>query len=206
MTSRIKQAFRDVEGITGTEFLEPFRDVERVNDLRQTFRPKLTKLIIIGESHVRRGNGPGFIYDPAYYTPWWRDLLHPAFGIGGLPRTDGLNYLCESGVWILDASVIALSGYRNIEREWPARPLDSHLNAILAASWNAFVRHEFESANAAHVVYFERAAAMLPEDIRRKGTPLRFNGPRHAKAFRYTDPQYRFGTARFIEAVRAAGL
>lgn len=206
VTSRIKQAYRAVESITGSEFLEPLCDVERVNHLRQCFRPKQVKLLIIGESHVRRREGPGFIYDAGYYTPWWRDLLWPAFGRIDGSRAENLRFLCDKGVWILDASVIALSGYRNVQREWPARPLDPNLTGILAASWNRFVRQEFESAGAAHIVYFERAGAMLPEQTRRNGTALRFNGPRHAKALRYNDPQYRFGSARFIEAVRAAGL
>lgn len=54
---RIKLAYRAVEALAGAEYLEPFCDVERVNDLRQQFRPKKTKLLIIGESHVRRKPG-----------------------------------------------------------------------------------------------------------------------------------------------------
>ncbi len=206
MTSRIESAYRHVEAIAGPKFLEPLSDVQQVNHLRQQFKPAKVKLLLVGESHVRRPRGPGFIYDPAYYTPWWRDLLWPAFGGSERSRSDNLHQLQDRGVWILDASIVALSGYRNIEPEWPARPLDAHLSNILFASWHAFVRHDFEAAAPEHVVYFERAAGMLPEQVRRHGTALRFNSPRHAKALRYTDPLYRFGTVRFIEAVRAAGL
>lgn len=103
-------------------------------------------------------------------------------------------------------SVVALSGYRNVCQEWPARPLDRFSSAIFLASWDHFVRQEFEAAPDAQVVYFERAAALLPEQTRRNGTPLRFNGPRPASALRYGDPAYPFGTARFSQAVREAGL
>jgi len=206
VTSRIRSAYRGIQQLVSAAYLEPLRDVERVNELRQSFRPKTIKLLILGESHVRRRDGPGFIYNAAYYTPWWRDLLWPAFGGRGQSRADNLLMLQQRGVWILDASIIALSGYRNVRREWPARPLDPYRNEIFAASWDAFVRNEFESASSAPVVYFESAAAMLPAATRANGTALRFNGPRSAKTLRYTDPAYRYGTARFGEAVRAAGL
>jgi hypothetical protein len=199
VTSRISQAYRAVRAQTASDYLEPFCDVERVDHLRQQFRPKSTRLVILGESHVRKQQGPGFIYDAGYYTPWWRDLLRPA-GI------ECLEQLQDSGIWILDASVIALSGYRNVNRLWPGRPFDQHSTAIFEASWSNFLAQEFAQVDTVPVVYFERAAHMLPEQARRNGTPLRFNGPRHPKALRYNDPAYRYGTARFIEAVRAAGL
>ena len=199
MTSHIKQAYCAVQALTSRDYLEPFCDVERVHHLRQQFRPKATRLVILAESHVRKPQGPGFIYDATYYTPWWRDLLRPA-GI------ESLKQLQDSGIWILDASVIALSGYRNMNRDWPARPFDAHLEAIFETSWTNYLAAEFEQVSSAPLIYFERAAHMLPQQARRNGTPLRFNGPRHPKALRYTDPAYRYGTARFIEAVRAAGL
>jgi len=206
VTSRIENAYRAIEVVAGPKFLEPLSDVQRVNELRQHFKPAKVKLLIVGESHIRRPLGPGFIYDSSYYTPWWRDLLWPAFGGSELSRADSLKHLQDRGVWILDASIIALSGYRNIAPEWPSRPLDAHLKNILAASWDNFVGREFQASTPEHVVYFERAADMLPEGTRKNGTALRFNGPRHSKALRYTAPEYRFGTARFIQAVRAAGL
>ena len=154
----------------------------------------------------RRKTGPGFIYDATYYTPWWRDLLWPAFGGRDRPRKQNLEALRERGVWLLDMSVIALSGYRNICPAWPPRPFDSLASAIFQASWTHFVQQEWEPLARVPLVYFERAAALLPETARQCGTPLRFNGPRPVTCLRYSDPAYRFGTARFVAAARAAGV
>ena len=194
MTSRISSAYDAVREITGAEYLEPLSHVQEVGELRQQFRPKQVKLLVIAESHVRGLSKPGFIYDRAYYTPWWPKLLRPAFG-DDITR-EGLQ---DRGVWILDMSIIALSGYRKLYPESPNRPFDSLANQIFTTSWLHCVQRDFEQAACSNVVYF-----LLPASLQLSGTPLKFCA--RSNASRYKNPDYRFGTARFIEAVRAAGL
>src|SRR6266404_1617799 len=68
-------------------YIEPLSHVLQVDALRQAYRPKGdVRLLLIAESHVRRPDqyvqsfGPGFLYNPNYYTSWWGDLFLPAFG------------------------------------------------------------------------------------------------------------------------------
>ncbi len=199
MTSRISTAYNAVEVITGQRYLEPLCDVEQVDQWRQQFRPDRVRLLLVAESHVRQGKGPGFIYGPNYYTPWWHVLLRPAFG-PDISR-EGLR---ERGVWVLDMSVIALSGYKKLNPDWSNRPFDSMKHQIFATSWMHHVQQEFEESDCANVVYFDSAASMLPASVKLNATPIKFCGPSNAK--RYRTPEYSHGTARFIEAVRAAGL
>ena len=197
MTSRIKAAYEAAAAITGPQYLEPLADVEQVDTWRQQFRPKTVRFLLVAESHVRRKQGPGFIYDPAYYTPWWHSLLRPAFG-----KDVSRESLKERGVWILDMSVLALAGYRGVYPELLTnRPFDMLADQIFAASWLYYVRREFEEADCRNIAYFERVKSMLP-DV--SGTPLKFCVP--SNSARYRKPDYQYGTARFIDAVRAAGL
>ncbi len=196
MTSRISAAYDAVSAITGTSYLEPLADVKRVDAWRRQFRPKTVRFLLVAESHVRRRQGPGFIYDPQYYTPWWHNLLRPAFG-----KDVTRQRLQELGVWILDMSVIALAGYRSVYPELGTnRPFDGVSAQIFSASWEHYVRHEFEEANCPHMAYFDRVKASLPVVF---GTPLKFCVPSNSS--RYSEPGYEYGTARFIQAVRDGG-
>ena len=192
-------------------FLEPFEHVEAVHRLRHQYRPTgPIKLVVIGESHVRRFLKPGFIYDPTYYTPWWRDLLAPAFNFShptnAEERRTYLQKLQKAGFWLVDVSVIALSGYQTIHASWPKRPLDGLLEPILHASWQNYTASEIAACGSRAFCYFTRVASVLPEHILTQGVPLKFNSPRPPQGLRYRDPAYPYGTARFAKVVQSLGL
>lgn len=144
------------------DVVEPFAHVEAVERLRQQNRPEQVKLLLIAESHVRVSGdqfdrrGCGFIYEPRYTTPWWRDLFLPAFGSKHKGRLTPelkarmLERMRSAGFWVLDASILSLSGYqkvapvenrpfsrapytRGLEREIPELSWRDHVDATFSS-------------------------------------------------------------------------
>lgn len=201
-------------------YVEPYAHVEQVDALRHQYRPHDVRLLIVAESHVRRSNevflqrGPAFIYNPRYYTPWWTELLLPA--LGGTPGTNAnkraeyLYRLRDSGIWIQDASILSLSGYRTVQTEWEPRPFTTVEKDVVETSWFGYVQQEFASVwqqpHKPVLCVFERISHVLPSEVREQAIPLRFLSPGPNSRTRYRSPEYRFGTQRFCEAARQAGV
>jgi hypothetical protein len=141
-------------GVGLAQYLEPYAHVSETEALRQSFRPDFVRLVIVAESHVRKSdgdfqeNGPGLVYNPQYSTPWWDDLLFPGFGgtaSKGIPyRAKCLQRLRDSGVYVLDASVISLSGYQRVDSSWPRRPLDACREQIIRDCWVGFTGDQLD--------------------------------------------------------------
>ena len=137
------------------QYIEPIKHVLEVERSRRFYRPSTdVKFLLIAESHVRvspdrfTNKGPGFIYEYRYYTPWWGDFILPAFGtvrpIGDVPtrqpansanRFRWLECLKSNGFWLLDVSLLSLSGYQKVDPHWPGRPLDKLATRIIKTSW-----------------------------------------------------------------------
>ena len=221
-----QELYRDLRsmlsGVGLEQYLAPYEDVIRTESLRQSFRPDLVRLVIIAESHVRkppadfRENGPGLVYNPQYSTPWWRDLLFPGFG--GTPsksvlyRAKCLQRMKESGVFVLDASIIALSGYEKVDPRWPRRPFDKHLEKIIRECWARFTGWELdliikENPDVVVALYTgvrEVLGGELRSDVAERAFPLKFRVASNEKV--YEEPDYQFGTQSFRAATKCAGL
>jgi len=200
-------------------YIEPLSHVLQVDALRQANRPKEdVRLLLIAESHVRRPDryvqlfGPGFLYNPNYYTSWWGDLFLPAFG-GRLRasrknRQGYLRAMQNAGFWVLDMSLIALSRYDKVNPDWPARPFDSYQEQIVRDSWfyvvEAEVQKVMNQATPPVVCVYDRVSYVLPHTLLSQAAILKFNTP--ANAVQYRQPNYPFGAERFRQAAVAAGL
>lgn len=201
-------------------YVEPYSHVEQVDALRQQYRPRDVRLLVVAESHVRRSNdaflqrGPAFLYNPRYYTPWWTELLLPA--LGGTPGTNAqkraayLARMQNCGIWMLDVSILSLSGYRTMRAEWEPRPFTAVEQKVVITSWFGYVQQEFASVwqqpRKPVLCVFERISYVLPTDARAIAIPLRFLSPGANSRIRYRSPEYRFGTERFREAARQAAV
>jgi hypothetical protein len=204
---------RDLEG-----YLEPLSHVLSVDALRQAYRPKEVRLLLVAESHVRRPDpyvesvGPGFLYNPNCYTSWWGDLFLPGFGgrfrASRENRREYLRAMQGAGFWMLDMSVIALSRYNRVSPDWPARPFDSYQRQILGQSWSFAVQAEVQSlmrqATPPIVCVYDRVSSVLPSNVLNGAAILRFNTPANSARCRQSD--YPFGTERFRQAAIRAGL
>lgn len=204
-------------------YVEPFNHVQMVEDLRLANRPAgQVKLLLLAESHVRApddlAGGIGFVYAPTYYTPWWHDLFLPAFGAASkaratkATRAEYLNRMKRAGFWLLDASLLALSSYRNVK--YPvSRPFNERqVKALIRISWQQHVSHHYQEvmqqAQPPVVVAYQSVIAHIPEidhvstivpDYR-----LVFNGPSNSKKYRQAG--YCGGTKTFCQAAERAGL
>ena len=191
-------------------------EVER---LRWEYRPNRdVKFLLIAESHVRvspesfASEGSGFIYERRYYTPWWHDFILPAFGevqpTNPENRLRWLKRLKSSGFWLLDVSLLSLSGYRNVDHDWPRRPLDELKKEIIKVSWGCHVKNLFDETMSRGsppvVCAFKSISDVLPPEIENQATIVKFRGPGNARLFRSAD--YRYGTQRFRDAAREAGM
>ena len=191
-------------------------EVER---LRQAYRPdRDIKFLLIAESPVRVSNayferrGAGFVYEYRYYTPWWHQLLLPAFGAvqrtNPVNRLQWLQYLKSFGFWLLDVSTLSLSGYQKVDSGWPKRPLDEFREQLLFDSWNARVGIAFEQIMSQPrppvLCAFKTISFMLPDEVKQRAAIVNFSGPGNAGV--YFDPRYQYGTVRLQNAVRAAGI
>ena len=204
----------DLEG-----HLEPLEHVLEVERLRQAFRPEGdVKFLVLAESHVRSTlpnfarQGAGFIYEPRYYTPWWHQLLLPAFGVlqptTADKRANFLLRLKQSGFWVLDVSLISLSGYTKVDPNWPNRPLDRIKREIFRESWNGHVERLFEEVRTqrrpAVICAFDCVRDVSPLHLGDNVTFIRFKA--QGNSAKYSRPDYPFGTSKFQEAARKAEL
>ena len=201
-------------------FLEPAEHVVEVERLRQLYRPRRdVRLLILAESHVRvtensfRRNGPAFLYNERYYTPWWQHLLLPAFAphirkTDHALRKDLLEKLSSLGVWITDASLISLSGYRKVKAGWPNRPLDALRDEVLELSWRGHVGAQFSrvlnQSRVPAICVLRSVRGVLPSAENFHCTVLNFRCPSNSKL--YAQPDYDFGTNAFLHALRQAGI
>jgi hypothetical protein len=198
-------------------FVEPVEHVLEVERLRQRYRPDGdVRFLLLAESHVRVGpdyfrkKGAGFLYEARYYTPWWRDLLLPAFGkiqsTTAHTREQWLSRLKQEGFWLLDVSLLSLSGYQKVDREWPRRPLDEFREQIISDSWHGHVKQTFNDIMAQSkppvVCAFRNVAFVLDGNLPEEPTLLAFNSQQNARV--YSSPDYGHGTARFQEAAKRA--
>lgn len=211
-----------LERVDLEQYLEPYEHVHTTELLRQSFRPGFVRLVIVAESHVRkqdadfRENGPGLVYNPRYSTPWWTDLLFPGFGgtsSKSIPyRAKCLQRMKESGVYVLDASIIELSGYQRVDSNWPRRPFDAHREQLIRDCWMTFTGLELDRIIAGNpnvvVVLYTTVRDMLGGELRRDvaelAFPLKFRGAGNQKL--YEEPDYPFGTRSFSAATKRAGL
>lgn len=201
--------------------LEPIEHVREVERLRQLYRPQCGKLrlLLLAESHVvvsDLSKGVGFIYEPRYYTPWWHDLILPGFGADPKRTTADLRekYLTrlrDEGFWLLDISIIALSGYRKVERDWPNRPFDMHSGRIRKEfsqlSWDGHVRGLFLDIvlrEAPVVAAFESVTWILPSEAPCTIHPIKFRTKSNNRVYR--SPDYKGGTHSFKDLAERAGL
>ena len=210
-----------LEGCELPEPLEPFEHVNEVERLRLGFRPENTRLLLFAESHVRvtdeyfADRGVGFIYNHRYHTPWWNDLLLPALSAREVQsinlteraRLVQLLSFQRLGFWVVDASIIALSGYKKLDKRFEGRPFDVVRGAIIENSWEYVGPIVEEMVNQAHppvICYFKTVDFVLPEEVKKKGTALKFCTPTNASVYR--SEAYPHGTVAFISAARRAGI
>ncbi len=200
-------------------YVEPVEHVLAVECLRQLYRPNGdVKFLLIAESHVRvsaggfETKGSGFIYEHRYYTPWWHDFILPAFGTpqGTTPekRLRWLECLRSNGFWLLDVSLLSLSGYRKVDRDWCGRPLEKLRGEIIKVSWDCHVENFFDQIMNQGcppvVCAFESISNVLPSAVKEQSTIVKFKGQGNASKFRRRD--YPYGTERFRDAARKAGI
>ncbi len=209
-------------GVGLAQYIEPYSHVNETEGLRHSFRPDFVRLVIIAESHVRkpdadfRESGPGLVYNPQYRTPWWNDLFFPGFGgtrsNSVLYRERCLRQLRECGVYVMDASVIALSGYQRVDPKWPRRPFDLYREQIIRDCWVRHTMHELDLIIARNpdvvVVMYKTVGDMLGQELRAdvaQGTfPLKFRVASNERVYEKT--YYQFGTQSFCAATKQAGL
>lgn len=195
--------------------VEPFDHVLQVERLRLERRPQGdVRLLLIAESHVRIrdiGNkGAGFVFEPRYYTPWWRNLFLPSFGAAFTRTTHPIRGRClqslsSAGFWLLDASVLSLSGYKKVGCD-QSRPFERTLTRqIVQLSWEKHVRQHYESVmrqtSKPVVVAFENVAEVLPIAADFK---IKFEVKANSRVYR--TPEYGWGTHTFKKAAKLAGL
>lgn len=205
------------------EYVEPYTHVSAVEALRLRHRPKLVRFLMIAESHVRKsesqfsGSGPGLIFNPTHPTPWWTDLLVPGFG--GTKSRSPRHYrekclarLSEVGFWVLDASILALSGYQKVDPNWEPRPFDDYSEQIVRDSWfyynSAVLDSILQQPHKPVIVIYTRVMDMLGEQLGAEltGTSYLIKFRCRANSTFYAADSYRFGTRRFCEAAREAGM
>ena len=226
MSSLLKDLYKHLRttlaGVDLDKYVEPYEHVRGNESLRQSFRPGLVRLVVIAESHVRKPdadlseNGPGLVYNPQYKTPWWKDLLFPGFG--GTPsesipyRAKCLKRMKESGVYVLDASIIALSGYQRVDSKWPRRPFGAYDGTIVRDCWAHYTGRELDQMIAENpdvvVVLYTTVRDMLGgalrSDVAKGAVLLKFRGKGNERV--YEEPNYMFGTQSFCSATKSAGL
>ncbi len=202
------------------QFMEPVEHVLEVERLRQRYRPKTeVRVLVLAESHVRvsaqqyHRSGPAFLYNERYYTPWWQHLLLPAFAperkrTDAAARLELLAQLQAAGVWVLDASLISLSGYRKVKTGWPNRPLEAARKKILEISWRGHVEEQvsgiLKQTQIPAICVLRSVRKMLPEQVSSGCTILNFRCQSNAAV--YGSGGYKFGTSAFLRAIRQAGL
>ena len=195
--------------------VEPFDHVLQVERLRLERRPKENvRLLLIAESHVRTrdisSKGAGFVFEPKYYTPWWQNLFLPSFGAAFSKTTRSIRDRClhsltNAGFWLLDASVLSLSGYRR-SGTIQSRPFERTVTRqIVQVSWETHVRQHYElvmqQASKPVVVAFVNVAEVLSikPDFR-----VKFEAKANSRIYR--TPEYGWGTHTFKKAAKLAGL
>ena len=168
--------------------VESYEDVVGIEALRNRYRPKRVRLLILAESHLRSrpGSLPGFIYDANYNGPWWHQMFRPAFAVNkphhlnAKVRGSCLERLRESGVWVLDASIIALSGYRKLDGKPPQRPFENERLCILETSWHGHVKALFDGAMSQRkkpvIVCFNSVRHLIPCPLQGKIYQTSFPG------------------------------
>ena len=222
----LRELYRDVRaalaGVGLEQYVEPYAHVNVTEALRQSFRPDLVRLVIVAESPVRkpdpdfRENGPGLVYNPQYPTPWWDDLLFPGFGgtrSKSIPyRAKCLRRMRECGVYVIDASIIALSGHQRVDSSWPRRPFDAYREQLIRDCWVRLTGHELDLIIARNpdvvVVLYTTVRDMLGRELRadvaERAFPLKFRCAGNERV--YEEPDYPFGTQAFCTATKHAGL
>ena len=199
--------------------IEPFTHVARVEELRHQYRPAgPIRLLLVAESHVRTAEadfatkGVQFLYEHRYYTPWWGDLLLPGFGASSDGTTAGvrqdyLERMQAAGFWLLDVSILALSGYEKVGAS-TSRPFEARREQLLRTSWSSHVRalfqHVLTQPTPPVIVAFDNVADVLPLPLRNRVPRLKFKNQKNTKQYR--SPSYDGGTATFAAAARQAGL
>jgi hypothetical protein len=217
-----KQTHRCLSGVGLGECVEPYTHVSAVDALRLEYRPKFVRFLIIAESHVRKSDGqfaetgPGLVFNPRHPTPWWEDLLFPGFGGTASKsvfyREKCLARLKDNGFWVLDASILALSGYQKVDPNWGPRPLDDYRQQVVRDSWHYYTGAILDSILTQKekpvVVLYTRVLEMLGEQLRAdvavSSFLLKFR--RGSNDSIYEATTYPHGTSRFREAAIQAGL
>ena len=219
----VQRVYNDVRALLCEKdlghYVEPVEHVFEVECLRRKYRPDGdVKLLLIAESHVRvspdcfASKGSGFIYQHHYYTPWWHDFILPAFGkrqpTNPEKRLRWLECLKFSGFWLLDVSLLSLSGYHKVDRSWPRRPLDGLREEIIKVSWGCHVKDIFDQIMDQGcppvVCAFESISFVLPWATKDQATIVKFKGRGNAPVFHSLD--YPYGTQRFCDAARKARI
>jgi len=208
------------------DIIEPFAHVEAVEQLRQQNRPERVKLLLLAESHVRvpddqfNQRGCGFIYEPRYTTPWWYDLFLPGFGSnhdGRLTpelKVGMLSRMRDAGFWVLDASVLSLSGYAKVgcpeNRPFSKAPYRrGHERELLNLSWQVYVQPIFcalmSVPNPPVLAAYRRVSHLLPSQWRSNAEPFLVFPPRNHQAH-YRQSTFVGGTQTFRRKAADAGF
>ena len=208
------------------DLVEPFAHVEAVELLRQQNRPETVKLLLVAESHVRVSDdnfsqrGCGFIYEPRYTTRWWYDLFLPGFGSNRQGRLTPdlkvrmLARMRDAGFWVLDASVLSLSGYAKVgsqeNRPFSKAPYGSTLEGkLLDLSWRTYVQATFcalmTAPNPPVLAAYGRISHLLPSQWRSEAEPFLVFPAQNNQA-QYRQATFVGGTETFRRKAAAAGL
>jgi hypothetical protein len=174
-----KQTHRCLSGVGLGECVEPYAHVSAVDTLRLEYRPKFVRFLIIAESHVRKSDGssrkPGpvscstqGILPRGGRTSCFQDLGH---GIkSAFYREKCLARLKDNGFWVLDASILALSGYQKVDPKWGPRPVDDYRQQVVRDSWHYYTGAILDSILTQKeepvIVLYTRVLEMLGEQLR----------------------------------------
>jgi hypothetical protein len=214
-----KATFDMLSGVGLSHYVEPIEHVMEVERLRQAFRPEGdVRFLLLAESHVRMSNnsfaskGAGFVYERRYFTPWWHDLLLPALGrrqpTNPTNRYQWPKRFKSSGFWLLDVSLLSLSGYKKVDKDWDRRPLDTRRKEIIDLAWNGHVKRLLEQLieqrSRPVICAFEYISRVLPEEIREHTRTLKFRGTGNTR--KYANPDYEYGTYAFRKAAEEAKI
>ena len=207
------------------DLTESIAHVREVEQLRQLYKlPADVRFLLLAESHVRTSDsdyqrkGIQFIYEHRYYTPWWQSLILPGFGAQlekykGTPnkaesRRKYLDQLRRSGFWLLDVSIMALSGYKNVGQVSSRPFVGKTLRGITELSWEGHVRSLFEQAmnqsTPPVIVAFTNVAHVLPPMLQSSVHQVKFLVSSNSRA--YANAAYPYGTHAFAAAACEAGL